>query len=271
MMADTPAPDVEARLQLAVDIAREAGLSTLELFRSDRLGLEHKGDGSPVTLADKQAEELLREQITGAFPDDAILGEEFGSSDGKTGFQWVLDPIDGTKSFITGVPLYTTLVGVLREGEPVAGVIYSPGTDEIAWAGVGGGCWYRIGDAKATRTMVSGTAELAEATCLTSEVKSFTKYRGPVAREAYDQLEAACRLTRTWGDGFGYLLVATGRADICFDPIVNLWDIAACMPVITEAGGVFTDWEGTPTVHSPHSVATNPQLAPAVLEILRGG
>ncbi len=270
-MADKPASDVEGRLQLAVAIAREAGATTLELFRSDHLGLERKGDGSPVTLADKRAEELLRERITARFPEDAILGEEFGSSEGLTGYQWVLDPIDGTKSFITGVPLYTTLVGVLRDGEPVAGVIYSPATDEMAWAGQGGGCWYQAGDAEPTKTTVSQTADLAEATCLTSEVKSFTKYRGPAAREAYDRLETACRLTRTWGDGYGYLLVAAGRADICFDPIVNLWDIAACMPVITEAGGVFTDWEGTPTVHSPHCVATNPQLAPAVLEILRDG
>ena len=267
-MASIPPEALQNRLDLATAIAREAGAVTLELFRTDRLEMERKGDGSPVTVADRRAEQLLRERIAARFPDDAILGEEFPEKSGTSGVQWVLDPIDGTKSFITGVPLYTTLIAVLVDGEPAAGVIHAPVTSETAWARLGGGTWYQDGDKPARRVRVSDTATLDEATFVTSEVLTFTSERERDARHVYDRLQGACRLTRTWGDGYGYILVATGRADIAIDPVMNLWDAAAPMPVILEAGGVFTDWQGKPTAHSGDVMATNPHLAPQVLEIL---
>jgi len=263
-------PSIAAdRLKLAVDIARAAGAETLRWFRQQALAVERKGDGSPVTAADRAAETLLRERIAAAFPDDAILGEEFGEQPGTSPYRWVLDPIDGTKSFITGVPLYTTLVAVMEGDRPLLGVIFSPATNEIVYAAVGEPACYAVGDEAPRPTRVSQIERLAEATYVTTEVVNFERAGKNGARAVHNQLEAACRLTRTWGDGYGYLLVATGRADVMIDPVVNLWDAAVCQPVIEGAGGHFSDWQGRPTVHTGNAVATNPQLAGLVLSITR--
>src|SRR5690349_17288327 len=160
-------PQTEARLRLAVAAARAAGKVTLQWFRQSALPVERKGDGSPVTAADRASETLLREQISAQFPDDAILGEEFGEKPGTSAYRWVLDPIDGTKSFITGVPLYTTLVAVMKDNEPLIGVIYAPATDEIVYAAAGGASWFAVGDAEPTEARVSDAERLAEATFLT--------------------------------------------------------------------------------------------------------
>jgi len=262
-------PQLEPRLRFAVEIARQAGEQTLELFRSAGLDVERKSDGSPVTAADRAAEELLRERIGQRFPDDAILGEEFGETAGTSGYRWVLDPIDGTKSFVSGVPLYTTLVAVLHENEPQIGVIFAPAAGEMVYAARGCGCWHVVGAAEPRRTVVSRVAELKDAVFVTTSVRSFTTDRSTDARNFYDQLQSACRLTRTWGDAFGYLLVATGRADIMVDAAMSLWDTAALQPVIEEAGGRFFDWQGRATVHSEESIATNAALADAVLAELK--
>lgn len=259
----------QARLGLAVDAARAAGRETLRWFRQAALAVERKGDGSPVTAADRASETLLRQQISAAFPEDSILGEEFGETVGSSPYRWVLDPIDGTKSFITGVPLYTTLVAVMEGERPLLGVIYAPATGEIAYAIAGGQTLYALGDGKPTPASVSRIERLAEATFLTSEAKSFNEIGLNGSRGVYEQLEAACRLTRTWGDAYGYMLVATGRADVMVDPVMNLWDAAALQPIIEGAGGHFSDWQGRPTVHSGNSVATNPKLAGLVLSITR--
>lgn len=267
-----PAPDQPAavdRLTLAVAVARAAGAETLRHFRNAALAVERKGDGSPVTAADRAAETLLREQIAAAFPDDAILGEELGEKPGTSGYRWVLDPIDGTKSFITGVPLYTTLVAVLQDDRPLLGVIFAPATSEIVYAAAGQPAWYAVGDDAPIRARVSQVERLAEATYVTTEVVNFDRAGKNGARQVHNQVEAACRLTRTWGDGYGYLLVATGRADVMIDPVVNLWDAAVCQPVIEGAGGHFSDWQGRPTVHTGNAVATNSQLAGLVLSITR--
>jgi len=252
-------PGLAARLQCALDAAQAAGELTLDWFCQSSLRIDRKQDGSPVTAADRAAEQLLRERIGQAFPDDAVLGEEFGATAGRTAgaspYRWILDPIDGTKSFITGVPLYTTLVAVMEGDEPQIGVIFAPATGEMTYAARGGGAWYRRGARQAEPARTSATASLAEATFLTSEVKSFGPAQGPLSRRAYEQLETTCRLTRTWGDAYGYMLVATGRADVMIDPIMNLWDAAALQPIVEEAGGRFGDWRGRPTVHSGHSVA----------------
>lgn len=260
--------DNTARLDFAVAIAREAGNQTLELFRSDELDLNRKSDGSPVTAADRAAEELLRERISNEFPDDAILGEEFGETDGTSGYRWVLDPIDGTKAFISGVPLYTTLVAVMHDDQPLIGVINAPAAGEMVYAANGAGCWHVIGQDAPKRCQVSSVEDLSDAVYVTTSVRSYTKDRTPDARHVYDQLENACRITRTWADAFGYLLVATGRAEIMVDAIMNLWDTAAVQPVIEEAGGRFFDWRGQPTVHSGEAIATNAKLADAVQKIV---
>ena len=272
MSPTSPAdPATQSRLDLAVSAARAAGTATLQWFRQSALAVERKGDGSPVTAADRAAESLLREQISAQFPEDAILGEEFGEKPGTSSYQWVLDPIDGTKSFISGVPLYTTLVAVLKDNQPLVGVIYSPATKEIVYAAAGGQTMYENGDSRAVEARVSGTERLAEATFLTTELKTFDEVGEKGSRGVYNQLEKACRLTRTWGDAYGYMLIATGRADVMIDPIMNLWDAAALQPIIEGAGGHYSDWQGRPSVHTGNSLATNPQLAGLVLSITREG
>jgi len=267
-MTDCHSSQIERRYEFATKIARQAGDLTLGLFRTNRLEIEHKADGTPVTVADRQAEQLLREQIAREFPDDALLGEEFGESPGSSGFQWILDPIDGTKSFVSGVPLYTTLVAVLFEKNPQIGVIYAPAAGEMVHAQVGKGCWHVVSSEEAQPARVSAVNKLSEAVFVTTEVRSFTAERKTDARNVYDRLEAECRVTRTWGDGFGYLLVATGRAEVMIDPCLSVWDAAAMQPVIEEAGGRFFDWQGRPSIDHGDAVATNAPLAESVLAIL---
>lgn len=269
MNGDTLPEDIETRLRWALEIAGQAGTLTLRWFRRAREAVEIKRDGTPVTEADRAAETMLRKAISDRFPDDPIVGEEYAEKSGSSPYRWFLDPIDGTKAFITGVPLYTTLIGVLKDDQPVLGVIHAPATNETVYAAAEGRCWYRVADADATPTRVSATPRLADATVLTSSVRSFVSERDPPCPETYRSLEDACRLARTWGDAYGYLLVATGRADVMVDPALSLWDAAALQPVIEAAGGQFTDWGGRPTVHSPDGVATNGLLHEEVLTILQ--
>ncbi len=261
-----PPSDIKTRLELAVEAAYEAGQITLQYYRRDDLEVERKRDDSPVTIADREAEQHLRQRISAVFPEDAILGEELPERPGSSGYRWILDPIDGTKSFIHGVPLYGTLVGVEREGESVAGVILIPALDECVYGAIGLGAWYVSGGDPPHLARVSDCGQLSESCFLTSEVASFEQ----IGRQAvYGGLQAASRLTRTWGDCFGYLMVATGRAELMVDPIMNVWDAAALLPVVQEAGGTFTDWQGRPTIHSGQGIATNGRILDEVLAIVR--
>ncbi|TWT76018.1 Histidinol-phosphatase [Posidoniimonas polymericola] len=271
--------EVTHRLATAVAIAMEAGEETLKLFRNKDLKVDRKQDSSPVTAADRASETLLRERIAAAFPDDGILGEEFGETAGTSPFRWILDPIDGTKSFIHGAPLYTTLVAVTytpphesdtESEQPLIGVIHSPATRETVYAATGGGCWYRTGDSPPTKTQVSETEQLSDSLLLTTDVAAMARERNPAALDAYLELMHACRLSRTWGDAYGYLMVATGRAEVMIDPKLSLWDAAALKPVIEEAGGVYTDWQGEPSIHSGDAVATNRRVSEQVLGFTRG-
>jgi len=270
-MDSATADPIQTRLDSAVRIAHEAGDLTLDYFRRHGLAVEFKADASPVTAADRAAEKLLRERIADEFPGDSILGEEFGASVGTSGYQWVLDPIDGTKSFVHGVPIYTTLVAVLAENEPRLGVIYAPACGEMVYAATGGGCWYRDArrDAAPIPARVSGVRWLRESLLLTSEIDSFATGRKKDALTVYLELQRSARLARTWGDGYGYLMVATGRAEVMIDPVMNLWDVAPLQTVIEEAGGKFTDWQGRRTVHSGESIATNGLVADEVLAVTR--
>jgi histidinol phosphatase-like enzyme (inositol monophosphatase family) len=272
-MDSTSSDPVQTRLKMAVRWAREAGDLTLDFFRRSDLAVEFKADASPVTAADRAAEELLRKRIAERFPEDSILGEEFGPVVGTSGYQWVLDPIDGTKSFVHGVPLYTTLVAVLAVDHPKIGVIYAPAADEMVFAAEGGGCWHvdqRNADGAPTPARVSAVRELRESLFLTTEAHAYRTARKRDALPVYLELMQKARLTRTWGDGFGYLLVATGRAEVMIDPVMNLWDAAPLQTVIQEAGGRFTDWQGTPSVHSGESVATNGLVAEEVIALTKG-
>jgi histidinol-phosphatase len=261
--------EIAQRLQLAVQIAREAGDLTLRYFRSTDLVVESKPDQSPVTIADRSAEQLLRERIGRQFARDAIMGEEFGEQSGQSDFQWVLDPIDGTKSFIHGVPLYTTLIAVLQNEEPVIGVIHAPALAETTYAAKGAGCWYLCGSTtKPQPARVSAVANLSDSLLLTTEIKNFQVNRRPDAADIFMHLQQAARVTRTWGDGYGYLMVATGRAEVMIDPIVNLWDAAPLQPIIEEAGGHFGDWNGNPTIRAAESLATNAHVNGEVLALI---
>ena len=258
--------EIKTRLECAIQWTRSAGQWTLQYFRRRDLAVERKTDSSPVTMADRGAEELLRQLISQQFPQDGILGEEFPERPGGSGFRWILDPIDGTKSFIHGVPLYGTLVGLEYESEPVAGVIYIPALQECVWAAKGQGAWYQQADAPREPATVSTCRRLAEALVVTSEIANFDAIGRP---EVFQRLNRQARLLRTWGDCYGYLMVATGRAEVAIDPIMSLWDAAALLPILQEAGGTFTDWQGRQSVCSGQGVATNGLLLDEVLAITR--
>lgn len=262
---DISNPELSQRFELAKTWATEAGQSTLDHFQKG-VAVERKDDASPVTIADRNAEQILRERISAEFPDDAILGEEFGEQAGKSGFRWILDPIDGTKSFISGVPLYGTLVGIEYASKAVAGIIEIPALAETVSAAIGGGAWYRSGASEPIKAAVAEFDSLSEGLFVTSERGTFDKRD---AGEVFTQLEAEAGITRTWGDCYGYLLVATGRAALMVDPMLSVWDAAALQPIIEEAGGVFTDWSGTATIHSEEALATTKALLPKIIEIMR--
>ncbi|NIP85908.1 MAG: histidinol-phosphatase [Planctomycetales bacterium] len=265
-MPDPPSP-LLARYQLAQQIAREAGQLTLRFFHDQQMEVEQKGDNTPVTAADREAEKLLRHRIAEHFADDQIVGEEFPEQSGTSGYCWILDPIDGTKSFVSGVPLYCTLIGVTCQDVPQIGVINLPALGEMVSAASGQGAWYVRGRQTPCPAQVSRKQRLAEGLFCTSEVKTFTRRQ---REEVYRQLEQRAWLTRTWGDGYGYLLVATGRAELMVDAELHVWDAAAVLPVLQEAGGTFTDWEGNPTIHAGEGLATNGQVLDEVLAITRG-
>ena len=262
---NTPTAEITPRLELALDAARGAGRITLEYFRREDLQIERKGDDSPVTVADRRAEEHLRRRIAEVFPQDAVHGEEMPDVPGTSGFRWILDPIDGTKSFIHGVPLYGTLVAVEHDAQPVLGVILIPALDECVYAAAGQGAWYILGEEPPRPAKVSQCPELSKGLFLTSEVATFDQVG---RRDVYDRLDATARLSRSWGDCYGYLMVATGRAELMVDPVVAVWDLAALLPVIEEAGGTFTDWQGRRTIHSGQSIATNGRVLDEVLAVV---
>jgi histidinol phosphatase-like enzyme (inositol monophosphatase family) len=262
---------VSARYHLAKSIARQAGDLTLKYFQTDLFAVNRKQDGSPVTIADQEAESFLRQAILAEFPDDAIVGEEFGIQEGMSGFNWALDPIDGTKSFISGVPLYGTMVAVIdqrdeRRHKAIIGAVHMPALNEGIFASTGQGAWHYRGNSVPTKARVRNTAELAQAVVLSSSVEGF---RGRNDGTSLEDLAQQVQFARTWGDVYGYLLVATGRADAMIDPEMNVWDAAAVLPIIEEAGGRFTDWNNNPTFKHRDSVGSNGLIHEALLAALR--
>ena len=267
MVTTTPNPaDLKSRLAFASTAAREAGKLILEHYQQDGLAVDRKKDNSPVTIADRGAEEFLRAGIARAFPGDGILGEEFGEKSGTSGFRWILDPLDGTKSFIHGVPLFGTLIGVEFEKQCVVGVCHFPVLGETAFGAKGLGAWWQLAGGALRHARVSNVSELSEALFCFTTVQGFTRIGRP---DTFEALVSAAQLARGWGDCYGHILVATGRADVMVDPLMNVWDAAALIPIVQEAGGHFMDWNGDATAYSGNGISVNAALREKVLSITR--
>lgn len=273
--SDGPRPDasVSERLDVALEAVRLAIPETLRWFGASDLTVDEKVDHSPVTQADRAAEAQLRATLLARFPHDGFLGEETGTVAGSSGFEWIVDPIDGTKSFIQGVPLFAMLVGCRQQGKGVLGIVAIPALAELVYATTGGGAWHVQAGGPTRPARVSSRATLARAVLCSSDFTSFRRWSGGQQRgeAARGRLENDCGVCRTWGDGYGYFLVATGRADVMVDPLMNPWDAAAVETVVTEAGGRFTDWQGRPRIDSGDGVASNGLLHDAVLQRLGTG
>jgi histidinol phosphatase-like enzyme (inositol monophosphatase family) len=248
-------------LDFAVDAAWQAGQITLSHFQTG-VAVEQKADETPVTIADRGAEELLRRLIEDRFPDHAIVGEEYGETDRDSAYRWIIDPIDGTRSFIHGVPLYGVLIGLEIAGENVVGVMHFPGLGEMVAAARGHGCRWNGRPAR-----VSDVSRLDQALVAYTENAGFADYG---RAEAWARLQAASHTQRGWGDCYGHCLVATGRAEVMLDPILSVWDCAALVPILVEAGGTFTDWDGETSIYSGHGFSTNGLLFEQVLDIFKG-
>jgi len=261
-----PQTEFERRLNLARAAALDAGRLILGYYQSATLTVDRKRDSSPVTIADREAEELLRKGISREFPDDAVLGEEFGESAGTSGYRWILDPLDGTKSFIHGVPLFGTLIGVEFENQCVVGVCHFPALNETAWGAKGLGAWWQPAGGEPRPARVSAVSSLSEALFCFTTVQGFARIG---RQDAFDALISGCRLARGWGDCYGHVLVATGRAEVMVDPLMNVWDAAALIPIIEEAGGHFMDWNGAATAHSGNGISVNAKLRDSVLRITK--
>jgi len=252
-------PSYADELAVARTAVDQAGRLALQYFGT-ALAIEYKADRSPVTAADRGAEEALRETLGAAFPHDGMLGEELGASDGTSGRRWIVDPIDGTQSFIRGVPLWGVLVALEDRGEVVLGVVGLPALGETLWAVRGGGAF-----ANGVPARVSNVTTLADATVLTSDAGPAhfgDKYAG------FQRLLGNTARHRGWGDCYGYALVATGRAEIMLDPLMNPWDAAAVRPIVEEAGGAFCAWDGTPTIYGGSALAMPATLRAPVLSLL---
>ncbi len=247
-------------LEFAVEVAWRAGRVTLAHFQTG-VAAEAKPDSSPVTIADRASERTCRDLIEARHPRDGILGEELGEVRAGAKRRWIIDPIDGTRSFVHGVPLYSVLVALEEEGEPVLGVIHLPALNETVYAARGEGCWW-----DGRRAIVSQVDRLEEATVLTSE----GRFPDEDTFGAWRRLAARAANARTWGDGYGYALVATGRAEAMLDPVMSIWDMAPLRPIVEEAGGVCTDWRGGTAFPATSSIATNAALARHVRQLVQG-
>lgn len=248
-------------LDFTADLAYRAGRLTLAHFNTG-IRSEFKSDNTPVTAADRAAEELIRGEIERAYPSHAIVGEEYGEKAGEGNpFRWIIDPIDGTKSFMRGVPLYAVLIGLEVEGIVRVGAAYFPGLDEMLCASQGGGAWWN-----GRRARVSEISDLKQAVFCCSGWKGFRK------RDRFDiweRLNQACFYGRGWCDAYAYLLVATGRAEIALDPEMNIWDCGPFPVIFREAGGFFGSWAGEEGHTYGEAVACNAALQPEVLKLMR--
>src|SRR5467141_3599440 len=255
-----PESELKALLDFAARLAREAGDITQRHFKGS-FAAERKADNSFVTIADREAERFLRASIEQSFPDDGILGEEEDERVGTSQRRWIIDPIDGTYSFVHGVPLYAVLIGLEVDAGPLLGVVNLPALNETVYAAQGLGCFYNDEPARA-----SSTASLDEALLVSTDFGTCEQFG---FGEAADALQQRVHARRTWGDAYGHILVATGRADIMLDPVMNVWDCAALLPILEEAGGTFTDWKGQKTIRGGNAISTNGALFESVMAAIK--
>jgi histidinol phosphatase-like enzyme (inositol monophosphatase family) len=249
-------------LQAVGELARLMGAAALRHYRPG-IAVERKGDGSPVTIADREAERAARAWLAAHFPRDAVLGEEFGPQPGAGGRTWLLDPIDGTKTFVRGVPLWGSLVAVVESDTVLAGAAAYPALGELLSAAPGGGCWH-----DGARCRVSDVARLEAATVLTSDIERLT---AADRRRGWQALADGAEMSRTWGDCWGYFLVATGRAEVMVDVGLNPWDVACFVPIIEEAGGTISDFSGRRYPPLRDAIAVNGALTAEVGRLLGAG
>jgi myo-inositol-1(or 4)-monophosphatase len=252
--------DLETYLDFAVETASLAGKLTLAYYQTG-IRPDIKADESPVTIADRKAEALIRARIEEEFPGHAIVGEEYGATGNEgASHRWIIDPIDGTKSFVQGVPLYAVLIGLEIEGKVEVGVAYLPASNEMIAAATGKGCWWN-----GRRVQVSPIDSLDQAVIVFGDVANFDRYgRG----EAWKRLKDATYLRAGWGDAYGHVLVATGRAHVMLDPVMSEWDCGPFPPILQEAGGYFGDWQGHTTIYGGEALSTTKNLLPEVLALI---
>ena len=263
--------ELAERMQLAVRIVREVGAHAITYYQQQDIGLDFKPDRSPVTRADKEGEEIARRILDAECPADAILGEEYGEKHGASGYRWYLDPIDGTTSFVRGVPLFGCMAALEHDGEPVAGAVCFPALGEIVYAATGQGTWWATGlgapseQLAPKRARVSAVADLGEAVFCSTGFHDFANLG---KAEGLARLLGAVGSARGWSDCYGHYLVATGRVDVMIDPYMSVWDNAPLLPIVEEAGGRFTGLSGSRTIHEPNGISTNGLLHDAVLALL---
>jgi histidinol-phosphatase len=253
--------DWRARYEKALAITRDAAKIALRYFDTE-LTVETKGDASPVTVADRETEQALRRGLQAAFPGDGFLGEEFGDSPGSTGYRWILDPIDGTRSFVRGIPIWATLVGLEYRGELIAGIVEAAPFGHTYHALRGHGAYRND-----RRIHVSGEADLGKSMVFYSSLSWFLE--AGKERE-FLQIVRGSERQRGFGDWYGFLLVAQGSGEVMIDSGVHPWDLAGIWPIVEEAGGRMTDWSGQFDLHAPDVVASNGNLHDEVLAILNG-
>lgn len=249
-------------LAFATELTWRAGRLTLAHYQTG-VAVDSKPDDSPVTVADRGAEQLLRGLIAARFPGDAILGEEGGETRAGNERRWLIDPIDGTRSFIRGVPFFGVMLALEEAGDVVLGVLHFPALDETVGAARGCGCWWN-----GRRALVSDETRLERALVCATDAESIERAGHT---RGWNRLRQHAGLVRTWGDCYGYALVATGRAEAMLDAVMSPWDAAALSPIIEEAGGVLTDWQGRATWDAGSTVATNAALAREVRALLADG
>lgn len=253
---------LQSYLEFAQETAYLAGKLTLGYYQTG-VRPDFKADDTPVTIADHKAEELIRGRIERRYPKHAILGEEFGVNENQEASQrWHIDPIDGTKSFMRGIPLYSVLIGLEIEGQVQVGVAYFPALDEMIAAARGAGCWWN-----GRRAKVSSVSSLNRAMVAFSDVANFSNFN---KEEAWERIKQATYFRGGWGDAYGHLLVATGRVELMLDPIMNAWDCAPFPPILEEAGGYFGNWSGEATIYGQEALSTSQTLLAEVLAVIQG-
>lgn len=251
--------ELKKTLDFAINIAHKAGQITLGYFQRE-IDIDFKSDNSPVTIADKKAEEFIRSKIESKYPNHGILGEEFGESNKGASHKWIIDPIDGTKSFMRGVPLYSVLIALEIDGKIELGVSYFPALNEMLFAAKNEGAYFN-----GRRAYVSQVNDLKKAVFAFTDVANFDNFK---RTKEWQILKKASYYRAGWGDAYGHALVATGRVEAMFDPIMNAWDCGPFAIVLKEAGGYFGDWSGQETIYGNEAMSTNGALLEPILRLL---